>query len=282
MELVFIAVVAVGVLGHLVGRLVTKLRIRRIRQRHLQKPLYSIQDDLSPAEFGYIVDGTIGLREWTGEIILLTMQGHIDLKQLPDGSFKVVKTLKGKTPLTSVQRALLKSLGSTNGDNTATLEYEVAHSLRQKGWIVSRKPPLRGLSEVPPKYIGIGFIINLIVCAATLLAGVAFDVSGDVLYIAIVLMLTMEVMVSIIVGFFILFRGEVLHNARFIMAATTKYEQQWKDVYGVYEYLRVSGMDIFTPDYKTMSLKGLDPLYAYAVAVGLDKKVVRLVVSASV
>lgn len=280
MELVLIIVVlAVGVLGHLAGRVVTRLRIRKIRQRHLQKPLYDIQDNLSPAEFGYIFDGTIGRREWTAEIILLTMRGYIKLERLPNGTFNAVKTLEGKLPLTSVQSALLKSMDNANVGDTATLEYEVTKSLRQKGWIMTRKPPLRGLSEVPLRYIIIGFIINLTVCMTMLLAGKAFGLSGETLYMAILLVLTAEAIVSVISGFVITFRGEMLHSARFIMAATTKYEQQWKDVYGVYEYIRVSGMDIFTPDYETMSFKGLDSLYPYAVALGLDKKVVKLIVS---
>jgi hypothetical protein len=279
MELVLIVVLVVGVLGHLAGRLVTKLKIRKIRQYHFQKPLYNIQGNLSPAEFGYIIDGTIGPREWTAEIILLTMQGHIKLKRLPSGAFNATKTLEGKTPLTSVQVTLLKSIDNPGADDIAALEYEVTKSLRQKGWIMSKKPPLRGLSKVPLKYIIIGFIINIIVCMATLLAGKAFDVSGEALYVAILLVLTVEAIVSIIAGFVIVFRGEMLHNARFIMTTTTKYKQQWKDAYGVYEYIRVSGMDIFTPDYETMNFKGLDPLYAYAVAAGFDKKVVKLIVS---
>ncbi|HJQ08534.1 MAG TPA: hypothetical protein VJ836_03595 [Candidatus Saccharimonadales bacterium] len=241
----------------------------------MQKSLYKIAEDLSPAEFGCIVDGTVDYKELVAEIVLLSLQGQVTFAKGPSGKFRVVKTYSTSARLTPIQRAILKGL---DGDTRLyellpTIRYEATQSLVRKGWIVSKKKPLRGLSSLPGRYVLYASCIGIACAAVATLIAVAMQASGVAIYMTAVLTLTIEVILALIAGLIVVFRGEMIHNAQFIMAATTKYTQDWKNVYGVYEYIRVSGMDIFTPDYETLDFKGLDPLYPYAVAAGLDKKI---------
>lgn len=278
---VLLIVGVVAVFGSLAGIAVRQARLRGLRKADVQKPLYTISDDLTPAEFGVIVDGAIGRKELVAEIILLAMRGQVVLNKLPSGSFRVVPVFSAIKDVTPIQGAILATLGQENAALLAlplTVEYETKRSLRSKGWIVDKKPPLRGLSDVPPTYTRITLIAAAIIVVLAIMGTKLGGGSGILVYTVVVLTaLAAEAVIISIVGLLIVFHGEMAHNAQFMLAASTKYAQQWKNVYGVYQYIRISGMDIFTPNYDTMDFSGLDPLYPFAVAAGLDKKIVKLI-----
>jgi hypothetical protein len=276
---ILILVGIVALLGNLAGYTVRRSRLRKLRKADIQKPLYSIQDDLSPAEFGLIVDGTIGHKELVGEIILLAMQGQVTLAKLSTGRFAVHKNLEVVRASTPIQNAILATIdGPNNGwiNLQPALEYETRRSLVNKDWIINAKPPLRAFSDVPRSYTRTALVIGATGMAAVTALTLIFGTAND-LWLFIPLALGFEMVFAALAAMVIVFHGEMIHNAQFVLAATTKYTQKWKDTYGVYEYIRVSGMDVFTPDYETMDFSGLDPLYPYAVAAGLDKKMLKLV-----
>ena len=137
---------------------------------------------------------------------------------------------------------------------------------------------MRALSDVPGTYTRNALIMGAAGLLTAVLITIVAGASSDTIVFTVVLTLSLEMVLGALAALVVVFRGEMIHSAQFTMAATTKYAQQWRDVYGVYEYIRVSGMDIFTPHYETMDFVGLDPLYPYAVAAGLDKKVIKLIV----
>ncbi len=284
MELLLILSIisVVALLGYLTGYVMRKRRLSKLRRASIQKPLYNIQDDISPAEFGCIVDGTIGHKELVAEAILLAIKGHIDFVRNSVGRFSVVKsdrTHLHSTNLTPIQSVIMKGLNGRDGFFTLqpAVEHEVKQSLIRKGWIVGKKLPSRGLPEVSVRQVFIAVLTGLMVVLAAVVAALAFGASGSDVFTIVLLTLGAEFILVVIIGSIVpVFRSEIMHEVRFTLAATAKYDQQWKDVYGVYEYMRVSGGDVFTPDYETLNFNELDLLYPYAVAVGLDKKVLRL------
>ena len=81
MEILPLLVVSgiVALLGSLAGHAIRRLHLRKLRKSNIQKPLYNIVDNLTPAEFGLIVDGAVGYKELVAEIILLAMRGQVTL-----------------------------------------------------------------------------------------------------------------------------------------------------------------------------------------------------------
>jgi Predicted membrane protein (DUF2207) len=280
MELVLLLIAVIALLGYATGYIVRKNKIRILKNSVVQKPLYKITENLSPAEFGCIVDGTVGYKELVAEIILLSLLGNVTFSKEASGKFSVTKTYNTSTKLTRTQGAILKGMDNNTSlyDLLPNLKYEVTQSLVRKGWIVNKRPPLRGLSSVPGKYLFYVLCVCLAISAMAAFIAVVFRAPGEAIYMTVLLTLTIEIILALIAGVVIVFRGEMIHNTQFIMAATTKYSEDWKNVYGVYEYIRISGMDIFTPDYTTLDFTGLDPLYPYAVATGLDKKILGVFV----
>jgi hypothetical protein len=280
MQLVMLLLIgSVALLGYAAGTIYRKNKLRKIRRAYPQKVRYTIMHDISPAEFGCIVDGTIGYKELVGEVILLYMQGAVKLTKGPSGKFFVDNTYTRTTKLTLVQQAILKEIGAGQVSLYAlqpALEYAVRQSLTQKGWIVTKRPFIRGLTYLQDIYLIGGIAAGIAVGGIAGLCAALAGATGEDVYIIVLTTLLVELLLAMFAGLAAIFRGEMLQSARLALAATTKYAQEWKDVYGVYEYLRISGMDIFTPDYTTLNLKGIDPLYPYAVAAGLDKQVLKI------
>lgn len=272
---------AVVLLGNLAGYGIRRQRLRKLRKASIHKPVYNIENNVTPAEFGLVVDGAVGYKELVAEIVLLAIRDQVTLTQQPSGTFKVSRNHAAVKQATPIQAAILTALGQQNvGLFTLLpmLKYETERSLVGKGWIVNKQPPLRGLSDVPSEYVRTAVILGLVGLVIAVAVAFIAGASTTDLYVIVAVTLGAEMVIGALVAMVVVFRGELIHNARFVMAATNKYDQQWEEVYGVYEYLRVSGMDIFTPEYETMNFTGLDPLYPYAIAAGLDKKIIKLVV----
>ncbi|MBC7943140.1 DUF2207 domain-containing protein [Candidatus Saccharibacteria bacterium] len=280
MELVLLLIVLGAVLfGSILGVIVRKYKIRNIRKKTLQKPQYSIEDDLSPAEFGFIIDGKIGHKELVAEVIQLSLDGHIKLEKDNSGKLTITRIYGSKDRLQPLQAAILKEIGSSGRvpyTLSDVIEYETTKSLNKKGWIVTPKTSPRYMSEISlvsiVKAIAVALVGLLIIFVVSVLIGL----SGGDLYMAVALSLLFEIFIAFIVGLIAMVKGEMLHSIGPIRGATTKYKQNWQNVKGVYDYIKISGMDIFTPDYEALDFDKLDELYPYAVAAGFDKHILRL------
>jgi hypothetical protein len=156
------------------------------------------------------------------------------------------------------------------------LKHATLESLRRKGWVARRSAPLWAGSAIDPlAMVKIGLAMaatELAVLTACLTLGLA----GDETYTVVVLTLGLEVFALVLAGLFLIARGEAHRAAGLLIHPTPLYKQEWHKVHSVFWYIRVSGMDVFTPDYKALDFAGLDSLYPYAVAAGFDRRVVTL------
>lgn len=280
MEAILLLMGLAVLFGSAIGFAIRKYSFRKLRLSTLQKPQYAIEDDVSPAEFGYIVDGKIGRKELVSELVQLYTGGHVALDRNQAGKLIVSKTFGGwgHTQISTLQAELLKYI--SGGRQTIdillpVLEREARRSLTEKGWIKNLPVPMRASSALSSSQIikTVWFIaISLAVAAITGIAG-GFTAANTYLLAGAVLLV--EIILLIVGGLVLIMRGEALFAAGISVSMSSQYRERWKNLSGVYDYLRVSGMDIFTPDYDKPNFQELDRLYPYAVAAGLDKRILK-------
>lgn len=284
MEFIFLAILgAIGV-GSGLGIIRRNLALRRLRQSKVQKPAYNIEDDLTPAEFGYVLDGAIGRDELLGELLWLHNKGVVRIRRDDNGD-AVIETTLHAPPIPDLDETLLKNiftgpnkpipLRHALSTGRTALAFAVEQSLHKKGWVKARKPYLGGTSVVPRKIILLFVILIVLTGSVSLMGATLLRWPGEVTYIVIVLSLTVICLLSVMAGLYISARSALLDKAGMIMHTTAQYQEKWHATHGVYIYLRVSGNDIFSPDYETLQTEKVDKLYPYLVAAGLDKKLYR-------
>ena len=281
MEILALFIIAISSIGYLSGYLARRWRIRTIRRSTTQKAAYELVQDLSPAEFGYIIDGKFDAKEVAAELVVLYTRGFINVLINEDGSKKIVKNVGQRGRLTDMQTTILKQIPAQNGALFYSLvddvRYAAEQSLIKKGWIVHRKRPISeiDLLDIKSSYRAICLLLLLVAPVIWFLCFI-FGVRGTALQMTPILYLTALFIVSFIIGLILLFKGKRQLGMGIVFAASPTFARDWKDIYGVYEYIRVSGMDTFTPNYENYDFTGLDKLYPYAVAAGLDKKIISM------
>lgn len=200
------------------------------------------------------------------------MRGEASAKE--DDNSLIINTLSRQN-----RRALEVIQYSPTGINSRHELTSVALiDLVNKGWVTDSniKSSIQNNSfkyeTISLAVIVIGLFIGFI--------GAPFMVTGQDIYqeIGIVLMLigVFGVITSLFVLFFIRVTSiQIMVSSPITRRITPKFQDRYQEIYGLFLYMKVSGMDIMTPDYKTLDLRGLDKLYPYAVAVGLDKRLTR-------
>lgn len=81
---------------------------------------------------------------------------------------------------------------------------------------------------------------------------------------------------SIVVGVMYIMRGGFKDTSVVARNYSPQYKHSYDEMIGLRQYLTVSGMDTMTPDYTTLDFRTLDTLYPYAVALGMDKRLIEL------
>jgi hypothetical protein len=278
MPVILFALLAVSLWGAGLGLLYRRAHYRRLAAATLGKPEYDIARDLSPAEFSMIVTGRITRGAIAGEILWLAMHGYIGLTRDDRGRVAATRErLSAGGRLSELQTEALKELfyrvlpGSPaplrDARLTGLLRYQTLKSLQEKGWINPAMPYLRGNSAMPQRY--------WVILMSALLAGliVPWAISGSI-YVAGAVE-TVIVILAVIWGYWIIFTGHFRDAAGIALRTSDMYKTDYDKVYGVYEYMKVSGMDTMLPEHGSLTFKGLDPLYPYAVAAGLDRRIVK-------
>ena len=282
MEFVFLAILVATGVGIIIGEAIRRLAFRRLKGSHIQKPQYQIEDDLTPAEFGCIIDGKVGEYELLGELVQLHQRGIVRLARDHAGRITVVRTLSGTGALAEVDKILLKAVFRGPAKpvvlrdlfamaDSKTIEYATLTSLQRKGWM----RPTKFKSSLPPGRILWTVIISQAVLLAITGVGYLLGLSGAE---AAWLNITLAAAVCVAGGVFCLFliaKKEVTTRTAFVMHTSQTFKDRWHLVHGVYVYLLVSGNDIFTPDYEKLELEKMDALYPYAIAAHVEKGLLR-------
>lgn len=232
---------------------------------------YSLEHELNPLEFELIYRGSISRRGAAGFISQAIMSKQAIVKD--DQSIEVYPSNHNeKRIFTTIQKGVI-------GDSIQALTALTLDSLTHKGWISSLSPQ--------DEKINMSYrheIKSLLVLAAGLIisffsAFMITDKSGMMQDTGIAAALVGLAAITYAL-FKILFVRVIdisaLSSSQISKRIAPKFSKKYRDIHGLFTYIKVSGMDTMTPDYDNLSLKGLDKLYPYAVASGLDKKIVKL------
>lgn len=285
MELVLIPLLVLSFSGALIGILIGRYTWNRRQAEALKSaPLtatYQLIDKLTPAEFALLYEGKVTDKAVFGNIVYLIQHDILTITKTKTGLKLDFRPAKAKT---NEQRSVLHSLRSLKSEYpnhiqiTSTLvdtTRSTQKSLELKGWIGSesnssdfRAFDMRLFVAVLTLLIGSLVSIVLILSPSQPIQIIGAMIGA----VTVVLFFTIILIASSIRAFLSSFRNSS-YLARRI---SEKYQAGYKDLHGLYIYLKVSGLDTMTPDYNDLStIKGLDRLYPYAVAVGLDKQIVK-------
>ena len=284
-------VVALGAIaGEIIGRLIRRRNLTDLKKSNLSLVEYDVIEDLSPAEFGYLIDARITRDEFVAEYIHMEQQGHINFVQ-EDGRVKFTRTLKTSSGrLTKVQQQIAGLMDARNPYGSmylrgrSAMEEEVIRSLVSKGWI---NPPKRYRSVFQTASnrsfwtlcISFAFFFILFLISLGTIPQNSSDVADYAFFIAAGGLLLLYTTLIISWLFVLTFRRRFHLTNQIFDSATPKYQQNWQKLRGLALYLQVAGMDTMTPQYETLSYKDLDRLYPYAVAIGADPKVIKLLMA---
>lgn len=286
MEFILLAIATASGLGFLTGVILRYYKLGRLRRRHIQKPEYDIEDDLTAAEFGCIIDGKVGPQEIMGQLVQLHIKGIIKIERDPSSARVIAtKTTNTAPNLSESETILLKEifhgplrpvvLRNVVFTMQSTIEHAVLTSLRKKGWMKPTSPRLTAVSELEPRQLVRAAASIIAMLAVLNIASTLFSVGGLAIYLLNLLLLQLLCVVGVVGGLVVVARDALFKQTKMITNTSQLYEEHWHKVNGLHDYLRVSGMDIFTLDYEKLELHKIDKLYPYAVAAGLDKRLLR-------
>ncbi|HEY0965390.1 MAG TPA: hypothetical protein VGE13_02820 [Candidatus Saccharimonadales bacterium] len=293
-------------LGKGTGRGYTSVSLTRLKRQGVVRPEYEKFGDCTPAEFGMIIDGRCDRDEMIAEIIHLYLRGYIMLEKDQNGKIISKMTPNVNLETTSdIDKLLLGAIANNRLPDVWRFEEVVMDSLRAKEWVIERQNAM-GIMKRLGKWLirlsvftkvfltifgvlfvvpALGFMIlavtaggeDLFTYAGADSAGAIYAMSMLIGVMASLLLITLGLPVVLAVvaatyTFVESFRGVTIIARNY----SPKYEQHYRDVIGLRQYLAVSGMDTMTPDYATLDFKGLDPLYPYAIAADLDKTITRM------
>lgn len=250
-------------LGILLGLLAAKLsRKHRLKGALSKKPViahYDLVYRLNPIEFEAICTGRVTVNGLAGFIAWAIMNGRAIVSEHSI-------TFVG---ISSNERRLFEALLPSSALNHTTPL--VLDSLTRQGWLrdlsqssnrhtLKRSSAIAACVAAVSLILGTAGIFNIVLGNEQ--TGLALAVIGAAGFAVALIWAT-----SIHVGV-----EHFVKNTQITSRISPTYLERYHNIYGVYHYMLVSGMDIMTPDYSTLNMRGLDDLYPYAVAAGLDKK----------
>lgn len=291
MEKLILYSLMAALLGEVLGRMLRWHKINTLKQKAVRSAHYDAFEGLSPAEFGYLVDGKIGDNERIAEFIHLEQVGIIRLKQGSEGRVQH-ELANPKAKLTDLQIELLHPLEGSDeyfagkgasayfGANHA-FEAAVCQSLTAKGWIKHRIRT-KGLAHITLGAVITAvlmiFVLTFVSVASFIAADVGKQTDEPLIWAGFMSVVAIFILIFGTFGWIVFasYRWRFLIANRIGSSATPKYDAHWEKLYGLALFLKVSGMDTMTPQYETLSFRDLDKLYSYAVAMGADKRVVGM------
>lgn len=262
--------------GFATGKVAANLKYKRLEQKFRAIPKYEAPENISPAEFAFLLTGRVSKKAIVGELIYMHMKGFIKLSNSNIEPIKIGS-------LSVHQRILLNelSISSYKYKNWHPFEYRLKLGLVNKGLIkkiVTRRSIFRDVSsEFRHQAQLVIFMIVLSVVAVVIVLATNSDVAnppGSTYFAVTIVVLSVVIFLTFLYVFYFVAK-EYFRAANGISNNTTEdYGISWQEFRSVLYYMKFTGMDTMTPNYDSMDFSGLDPLYPYAVAIGLDKQIV--------
>ncbi|PID33379.1 hypothetical protein CR969_00990 [Candidatus Saccharibacteria bacterium] len=268
MEIIILAIFAILsltgiVLGSLAGRWLSKKRLADIKQQNTIIPIYELSPLLNPLEFEAICTGRVTQNGIAGLIVKALMdknasvsvEGQIKLGNIPDVDRRIIELIRSGKPDRQEQHLISKL---------------TFRSLVKKGWL-REDYDSEQISSDKQSIIGlITVIISLIIGTF----GIGLILSSDENTQTIGVILAATGIIGIIISLNRYFMIFFIRNSRFVKNIVPDKHPLYQQIFGLYLYMKVSGLDTMTPDYDSLDVSGLDDLYPYAIATGLDKKII--------
>lgn len=238
---------------------------------------YSLEYELSPLEFELLYLGSISRRGVAGLISQAIMSGQavvkddqsIEIRPLGHNEKRIFTTIQDGVVRNSIQALTALTL----------------NSLTHKGWISNLDPRDEKINmsyrhEIKSLLV---MVVGLVIsCSAVFMI-----TQGPGIVQSISIAVALAGLATITYALFKIFFVRVIDisaqsSSQISKRITPKFRNKYRDIHGLFTYIQVSDMDTMTPDYDSLDLKGLDRLYPYAVASGLDKKIVKLLLNRKV
>ncbi len=281
MEVLLIPVILSVFTGILIGKLFTAYVYRQFHSRHSEVPLYEIVETISPAEFGYLLDGKAGKKEFISEIIQMVMQNKLEIT-LDDGKDIKIYQKNMHFKRTSLQNSIAKQFkipGIVNFDAREgvvfyNLETEIEGRLRNKGLLRKENINTKLEMAVTKKHV-IVFLVLFMVITLGLFVIAGIGHIEFALFFSLAFGLFITLLLYILYCLFYIARLFFSFNSQVARLKGDGLEDEWQKIQSLYIYLKTAGADTMYPEYESMNFSQVDKLYPYYVAAGLDKEVLK-------
>ena len=278
--LIVVFSIIAGPLGWFFGKLAWNNRRSKVLAAKQSIVEYDLSHRLTPAEFAMLINGVASSDAALGQLAYLLYHHVVTLsRERPGLNLTVIKPVKQLSADESIMLQDAKRLIETYGSGARSaasesvlvaIQNNTLNSLQEKGWI-SERPARAIISD--KKMVIMAFLSGIVISIATILQKndvFLLQLISVVMYIvAIIGYIVIILYFTALREFFTSYRKRSLITRRI----SSKYRNEYTKVHGVYTYIKVAGLDTMTPDYADLSsIQGLDKLYPYAVAIGLDTR----------
>lgn len=275
-------------LGKLCAKIKTEKELKNIRSQSIEKAEYSLLYTLEPIEFALLCSGAIDKNALAGQVVRLATEKVIELRFGNSGFLEATRSTQVQ-PHEDMRStvSLFSKLSQPLALDTFTLQpdkitLEIEQRLTKKGWLSPEDARRNEFnSERYDRALLAATITSLVVGFASI-AGL-ISLSGTDQEIATTIAALCALSLLIILALVIFVRSfKIAYNkhSRILRSITPAFRERFSKIYGLYLYMKVSGLDTMTPAPDDLTFSGLDKLFPYAVAAGLDPSTTARVINA--
>lgn len=288
MELILVVFLLLMIAGYVFGKLVawlhTRQKIYHITKQDIQAVQFELFEALDPIEFALLLRGTMSQDAIYGQLVYLTQQGYITLRRDSHTHLLYVTRNTSRISRSSITIQTLKAFSDLAHPLVFSFDVEellniTRQSLRDKGWL--KRNALRSTNEVIARYDRLLFIasiamFSLLVLAAIIIMAFAkymYSPLGYAFFYVCLGLLAADLIIIILGTFGRIFYRQAYSGTLTIRSIAPKYRKFYKNILGLYTYMKVSGLDTMTPQDGDLTFSDIDKLYPYAVSTGIDVEI---------
>ena len=272
-------------LGKAYAKAKTKRELDNIRSKSIEKAEYDLLYDLQPVEVSVLCTGYLDQHAIAGQAVYFASQGIINLRR-NDQSGRV-ESIRNRLITPSDDSRSLVGLFSELHEpfplpsriyDDSWLLLETEKRLIKKGWLLPAELRHSDFkTEKFDKILLVSTIVSLSVGFLSIVGLVTFEEPQQELAIALALICIISIWLILIFAIYIRsFKITYDKHSRVLRSITPAFREKFSKLYGLYIYMKVSGLDTMTPMPGDLTFSGLDKLFPYALALGLDPKTTKM------
>jgi len=295
MEILFVIAVYTAALialkvGKFSGEAKRRSTVADLKSDSTHVPAYQLIKQFEPLELELFFTGVISDNGVAGQLAQLNQSRSIYF-DLTKEEIRLIRPKVMRTEKSDILYSILSRDQLTRRPRTevrfnelkqmkAEIKHETLSSLRRKNFNLQEAGRLDPQNPPNTASFSLIFLATLPIILLIVLV-LAWSISDNEELFSILLILgPLSALLSIVgVVVWIIranFKNEFNKKTVIIEQVSQQHGKDWEDVQRFYKYLEVSGADQFTPNYEDLNLSEMDQLYPYWVALGFDKKIVKL------